>query len=236
MWCIRAKVNSQWDGFCDFLTRGWVLFGLTVVAAGVTIYVQWVHGNCQAAEKPYHPILDFVVTLSSGFVSAAIFYFIVNYCAFKKRQATLRFYVRNKMYRACELLRLCRESVRNQLNFDKGWTKELKKEEYINLFRTKDMCSDHSLFENMSLLDFLNNRRSELYHVASELLQHKEYLEDAEFRFIMRLAGSSFLMEGVIPYLTPEDDKAVCHCQECLGEEIYDLYEEGRKITSAYVE
>lgn len=233
---FKTNANSLWNGFCSLLTRGWVLFLLTVVAAVVTILVQRILDGCQAAAQPYCSILNLVVTLSSGFVSAAIFYFIVNYCAFKKRQATLRIYVHNKMYGACELLRQCRESVRNPFSFDKGWMGELKKEEYISLFRTKDMHDDYLLFKNMSLLEFLDNRRSELNHVASELLQHKEYLEDAEFRFIMRLVGSGFLMEGLILDKELEDGKVVFHCQEGLGEEIYDLYEMGRKITSAYVE
>lgn len=208
-----------------------MLFGLTVVAAVVTILVQQVLDGCQAAVQPYRSILNFVVTLSSGFVSDAIFYFIVNYCAFKKRQATLRLFMRNRLERIVELLRQCKSSVRNPFDFSQKGFRELSRAEYVELFKSANLHKKYWLSENETLLQYFDRRRVELDSMIGDLNSCKEYLAGEEFKFVMDVANSVFLFKGIIPN---DEDKADYQNQDYIGTELYDLYEEGMALVREY--
>lgn len=231
----RAQNNNFKDRFCSFVAAGRTCLLLTIVALGICVYDGFQDALCLEDPTIMSVFWSCVVNMSYGFVSAAIFYFVVNYCPFMMREKALAPYLHHKMYHLRELLRLCKMSVvspfdLNTANYD-GTSKPFREDEsdrerYVEIFEGKNLCENYEFSKTKSILDALEGFRGEIDRIISDLLQYQEYMSSEDFAFVVEVAKSYFMCSSIVPNserVTTSDAN-----QKEMGECIFDLYEKAR--------
>lgn len=152
-----------------------------------------------------------------SFIAASIFYLMVNYREYKRRQNVIKPIIRNNIKKLVELLRQIKEiPIAFMLEQD------CSREEYIRRFSQFDFNSAHPFKANATIEDDLNVLREKLNLVIRNILIYHEFMQEKQLDCVIDISNSLFLNELMVFNYEkcPEEYKN----QDQMGACIYDLY------------
>lgn len=208
--------------FCN--TCVWVALMIVAFVLCIDIEYEWIlfpgfsKGTAEATNR-------IILALSYSYIVAGIFHFFVNYCPNKYRSQKLSPFVNHKIWIIKESLHQCKMSVLPVFDLR---NEEFTKKEYLKIFSTTDFYEEFALAKGQTKFYRIEFYRDRICDTISILLEYREFISDETFEYLTSIQTSLFIVNGLCPF-NKDGDNYYCN-QDSIGECIYDLYEQAKKI------
>lgn len=203
------------------LSVGTVIFLLFTL---IVIILQLTEWRPFGPSEKYVEINEILLNISYSYISAAIFFIVMDFIPKIKRKRIMHRKIRSYLTRMRSIVLQCIKGVR-LYSFNENANQIPSRDTFITEFTEKDFSPSHDY------LHLLNNNRTKITSLIETLLSTQEYLSDDCLQTILNINDSLFLTQPIIPrdYCIGENEETIeipGNNQAEIAESIYDIYEQ----------